>query len=140
MNAQDLKRILNSSSRIAVLGAHTHPGKAANWVPEYLVSQGYEIFPVNPVFAGEAMWDQPVVAHLDQLPGPVDMVLVFRRSEHLADHLPAILAMDPLPAVVWMQSGIRDDSVAAQLEAAGIEVVQDRCTYAEHHRLGLSEG
>lgn len=72
---------------------------------------------------------------LADLDGPVDVVDVFRCGEALPDHLEEILAMDPRPRVVWMQQGIRNGEVAQKLTDAGIDVVQDRCMYANHRRL-----
>jgi uncharacterized protein len=67
----------------------------------------------------------------------VDMVDLFRRSEHLDGHLEDILALNPLPKYVWLQLGIRNDEFAAKLEAQGIKVIQDRCLMADHHNLRL---
>lgn len=129
--------ILACSPVVAVLGAHTAAYKAACYVPEYLHAQGYRILPVNPGKVGQTLWGEPVVATLAELREPVDLVDVFRRSELLAGHVDDILAMDPRPAVVWFQLGIRNDAVAERLRAAGIEVVQDRCTLADHRRAGV---
>ena len=84
---------------------------------------------------GESILGSKVVARLADLPGPVDLIDVFRRPDRLPDHLDELIAARP--RVVWFQLGIRNDEVARALEAAGIEVVQDACTYAEHRRLGL---
>ena len=72
---------------------------------------------------------------LTELTAPVDVVDVFRRAEALPAHVDEILAMKPLPKVVWFQSGVRNDAVARTLEAAGITVVQDRCMLADHRAL-----
>jgi hypothetical protein len=79
-----------------------------------------------------------VRASLAELAGePIDVIDVFRRSDRLADHLPEILAMHPLPKVVWLQLSIRDARVEAALQSAGIEVIADRCMLADHKRLRL---
>ena len=132
-----IRRILTDCCTIAVLGAHRDSWKAACYVPDYLHSRGYRILPVNPRFAGELMWDERCVASLIELRDPVDLVDVFRAPAQLAAHEPEILAMTPRPEVVWLQLGIRDDAFAARLAAAGIEVVQDRCTLADHRSLRL---
>ena len=137
---QDLTRILRESRVVAVLGAHHEPHRAAFYVPEYLASAGYTVLPVNPGLVGQTLWGRPVVARLTDLDGfepRVDLVDVFRRADTLPGHLDEILAMTPRPPVVWLQSGIRNDPFAATLTAAGIEVVQDRCTLAEHRARGL---
>jgi len=129
---RDLSEILMSARVVAVLGAHHEPGRAAFYVPDYLHSMGYHLLPVNPMLVGRVLWGVPVVARLTDLERPVDLVDVFRRGESLPDHLDEILAMRPPPRTVWLQSGIRNDAVAAALEAAGLEVVRDRCMLAEH--------
>lgn len=133
----ELREIFTRTRTIAVLGAHTDPSKPAHYVPDYLHGAGYRIFAVNPLFAGRTMWGHPVVATLPELPEPVDMVDVFRRPEHLPDHLPEILAMRPRPPLVWLQLGIRHGEFARTLREAGIDVVEDYCALAEHRRLGI---
>ena len=137
INDSQLREILTSSSRIAVLGAHTEPEKAAFYVPEYLHDEGYSIFGVNPQFVGETLFGHPVRATLAEIGEPVDLVDVFRRSDVIGDHVEDILAMKPRPKVVWLQLGIKNEDAAKVLEAAGITVVQNRCTLADHQRLGL---
>lgn len=131
------KQFLLEARTIAVLGASNRPSRPAHYVPAYLVEQGYRVLPVNPQHEGEALFGETVKRTLAELPGPVDIVDVFRRSEHIPAHVDDILAMQPWPKVVWFQSGIINDEVARQLEAKGIRVVQDRCTYADHRRFGL---
>jgi uncharacterized protein len=128
----EVKRILQESKTVAILGAHTNVSKAAYYVPRYLDSRNYEIFPVNPVFAGQEIFGKTTVSSLSELTAPIDLVDVFRRSEALPGHVAEILAMKPLPKVVWFQLGIQNDEVAEQLSKAGIEVVQNRCTLADH--------
>jgi predicted CoA-binding protein len=135
MDSSRLRAILASSPTIAVLGIHRDPDRPAHYVPAYLQQQGYRILGVNPAFAGETILGSVVVARLADLPGPVDLIDVFRRPEALPGHRDELIAARP--RVVWFQLGIRNDEVARALEAAGIEVVQDACTYAEHRRLGL---
>lgn len=137
MDDAAIRRILESTRTIAVLGAHDDPTKAACYVPQYLHRVGYRVLGVNPKLAGQQLHGAAVVATLAELGEPVDMVDVFRRAAELPAHLPELLAMQPRPKVVWLQLGIRHEGVAETLRAAGIEVVQDRCTLADHRRLGL---
>lgn len=132
-----LREILTTSPTIAVLGVHREPEKAAFYVPEYLHDEGYRILGVNPQFHGEEVFGEPVRDTLAEIAEPVDLVDVFRRAELIPQHVEDILAMKPRPKVVWFQLGIRNDEVAHILEAAGITVVQNRCTLADHQRLGL---
>ncbi len=132
---EDIRRVLAEARTVAVLGAHTVPSKPAYYVPDYLHGQGYRILPVNPVFAGRTMWGETVRGTLAELGEPVDVVDLFRRGELLPQHVADILAMAPRPRLVWLQLGIRNDAVAAELVAAGIEVIQDRCMLADHRQL-----
>ncbi len=133
------RQILERCRTIAVLGARDRPHQAGFYVPQYLYEQGYTILSVNPARVGQTLWGEPVVACLSDLSVLVDMVDVFRRSEALPEHLEDFLAMSPRPQVVWFQQGIRHDEVAAHLARDGIEVVQDRCTLADHRRLGMGK-
>ncbi|MFO0758032.1 MAG: CoA-binding protein [Byssovorax sp.] len=125
---------LKRAKTIAVLGAHHVPSRPAFYVPEYLHHQGYKILPVNPTLVGRTLFGEPVRATLAELREPVDIVDVFRLAELLPGHLPDILAMSPRPRVVWLQLGIRNDAFAKAIVEAGIDVVQDRCTLADHRR------
>lgn len=133
MSDGDLRDLLAGARRIAVLGAHPDPAKPAHYVPDYLHDRGYQVLAANPGHVGRVLWDGPVRATLAEIGAPVDVVDVFRRSERLPAHLDDILAVRP--ALVWLQSGIRNDAVARTLEGAGIAVVQDRCLMVEHRRL-----
>lgn len=135
MDVERFRAILSSSPTVAVLGIHTDPGKPAHYVPAYLHSQGYRIIGVNPTLAGTTMFGEVVRASVTELDEPVDLIDVFRRAEALPAHLEE-LAASTAP-VVWFQLGIRNDEVAAALTARGKEVVQDRCTLADHRRFGL---
>lgn len=132
-----LREILTGSPTIAVLGAHREPEKAAFYVPDYLHDEGYRIIAVNPTFAGAQLFGETVRNTLAEIVEPVDLVDVFRRSERIPQHVEDILAMRPRPRVVWLQLGIKHEDAARTLEAAGITVVQNRCTLADHQRLGL---
>lgn len=133
----DIARILKENKVIAVVGFNRDPMKPAYYVPEYMQRQGYTVIPVNPSLAarGESFFGQKAVSTLQEIPLPVDVVDIFRRSDKVHDHLADILSMKPLPKVVWLQLGIRDDAVAQELSAHGIEVVQDRCILADHRAL-----
>ena len=130
-----LTRIFRDVRTIAVLGAKAGAGEPAFYVPSYLKTRGYRIFPVNPTRAGEHILGEAVVATLADLPHPVDAIEVFRRPEFLPGHASEILRLPWKPAVVWFQLGIRHDATAAELARARIRVVQDRCMMPEHRRL-----
>lgn len=134
--SDQIAELFRQTRRIAVLGIKTEAqsGQPAYYVPRYLKSAGFEIIPV-PVYYPEVqeILGAPVFRSVAEIPDPVDMVVVFRRSVNLPPHLPDLLAA--APKTVWFQSGIRDDAVAAELARHGIQVVQDRCSMIEHRRL-----
>ena len=130
---ENLRAFLLQTRTIAVLGAHPNPAKAAFYVPEYLAQKGYTVLPVNPAYAGQVLWGQPVVSRLTDLAVPLGIVEVFRRSEALPDHLEEILAARP--KLVWLQSGITNEAFAEALQQAGIQVVQNRCLMVVHRQL-----
>jgi predicted CoA-binding protein len=131
-----LRHILEQSRRVAILGIkpEERSTKPAYYVPSYLHDAGYEIVPV-PVYYPDVktILGEPVFRTLSAVPGNIDLVIVFRRAEHIPPHLPDLLAKRP--AAVWFQLGIRNDEAAEQLARAGIAVVQDRCSMVEHRRL-----
>lgn len=127
--------LLARTHRIAVLGIkpESHADQAAHYVPKYLHDAGFEIVPV-PVYYPEVteILGQKVYRKLADIPGPIDMVNVFRRPADLMPHLQDILSKKP--RFVWLQLGIRDHAFAEELTKAGIEVVQDHCIMVEHRR------
>jgi predicted CoA-binding protein len=137
INDARLREILTGSPTVAVLGVHKQPEKAAYYVPEYLHDEGYRVIGVNPEFTTETLFGEKVRATLSEIREPIDLVDVFRRPEHIPQHIEDILSMEPRPKVVWFQLGIKNDDAAKVLEDAGILVVQNRCTLADHQRLGL---
>lgn len=137
INDARIREILEGSPTIAVLGVHHEPEKAAFYVPEYLADEGYRIIGVNPNFTDKELFGSKVRATLAEIDEPVDLVDVFRRAEDIPAHVEDILAMKPRPKVVWFQLGIKNEDAARILEAAGITVVQNRCTLADHQRLGM---
>ena len=130
-----VRQVLMTTKRVAVLGirSKTHNLRPAFYVPQYLVSAGLQVIPV-PVYGvhkGEIL-GQKVFRRLMDIPGELDLVDVFRRSEDIPAHVEDLLAKKP--KVVWFQSGIRNDEVAERLARAGIKVVQDRCLMVDHRR------
>ncbi len=128
----ELRALVRSFRVVAVLGAHDDGSRPASYVPDALHRAGVRILPVNPRLVGARLWGEPVVAALTELTMPCDCVDVFRRATDLPGHLDELLLMTPRPRVVWLQSGIRHDGVAASLRTAGITVVQDRCLMVDH--------
>ncbi|MGH7368647.1 MAG: CoA-binding protein [Candidatus Rokuibacteriota bacterium] len=134
--ADDIARVVREHKRIAVLGIKTEAQRhlPAFYVAEYMARAGYDIVPV-PVYYPDVtlILGRPVYRTVTAVPGPVDMVNVFRRPRDIPPHVEDILAARP--RVVWLQLGIRHDEAAETLARAGIQVVQDRCLLVEHRRL-----
>jgi predicted CoA-binding protein len=129
----ELRELIEQTRSIAVLGAKTGAEEDAWRVPRYLRHAGFRILAVNPKLA---LWEgEPAYPTLGAVPGPVDLIEVFRAAAHLPGHVDEILALPWRPRGVWFQLGIRDDASATRLEAAGIGVVQDRCLMVDHRRL-----
>jgi len=128
-----IAEIARSARRVAVLGIKTErqAEQPAYRVPAYLQRAGVEIVPV-PVYYPDVteILGKPVFRRLADVPGEIDILDVFRRGEDIPEHVDDILAMKP--KVVWFQSGIRNDEVAARLASQGIVVVQDHCLMVEH--------
>ncbi len=134
----EVREILETVRRVAVLGMkpESRAGQAAHYVPAYLKQAGYEVIPVPVYYPDvEEILGEPVYREVSAIPGPVDMVDVFRRPQDIPQHVEDLIAKKP--EVVWFQLGIRNDEAAERLARAGIRVVQDRCTMADHRRLGL---
>ena len=131
-----IRALLERTRRIAVLGIKTaETRQPAYYVPEYAKRAGYEIVPV-PVYFPDVteILGEPVYRSMSAVPGPVDMVNVFRRSRDIDAHVEDILAK--APASVWFQLGIRNDGAAERFARAGIDVVQDRCLLVELGAIG----
>ena len=133
---EPLQALLQRARRVAVLGIKTSvaAGQPAYYVPQALQQMGLEIVPV-PVYYPEAteILGAKVYRRLSDVPGEVDIVDIFRRSNDVAGHLPDLLAKKP--KAVWLQSGIRDDKTAESLARAGIQVVQDRCLMVDYRAI-----
>lgn len=133
---EQVSELLSAIRRIAVLGIkpETHSSQPAFYVPKYMADAGYEIVPV-PVYYPEVteILGQKVYRSLTDVPGEIDMVNVFRRSEDIRKHTVEILAKKPVS--VWFQLGIRNDEAAEMFARAGIKVVQDLCLMVEHRTL-----
>lgn len=127
--------ILNAVKSIAIVGASANEVRPSFFVTKYLIDKGYRVFPVNPGHAGKPIAGAMTYASLADLPEPVDMVDIFRASSAVPAITEEILAMDPLPKVVWMQLTVRDDASAARLEEKGIKVAMNRCPKIEYGRL-----
>jgi hypothetical protein len=130
-----IRSILGSVKRIAMVGASANTARPSFAVLKYLSERGFTVLPINPGLAGGAILGLPVYARLADAPGPIDMVDVFRNSGAAGGVVDEALALDPLPRVIWMQLGVRNDAAAARAEAKGVQVVMNRCPKIEYGRL-----
>jgi predicted CoA-binding protein len=130
-----LRGIFARVKTIAMVGASPRPDRPSNRVMRFLQSKGFRVIPVNPQAVGETIHGEKVIAALADIKEPIDMVDIFRRSDQVAPVVDEAIAVHA--KVVWMQLDIRDDKAAAKAEAAGIDVVMNRCPAIEIPRLGL---
>lgn len=131
LNDQQIASVLRAAKTIAVVGLSNKPWRPSFGVTEYMKRQGYEIIPVNPNIEetlGQEAWERLV-----DVPGKIDIVNIFRRSEfagRIVDDAIRVRA-----GCVWLQEGVVDYAAAQRAEAAGMGVVMDRCILKEHARL-----
>ena len=133
----DIARLLEQTNTIALVGASDRPDRAAHEVMGMLLAHGYHVIPVNPALAGQVIHGQTVVATLADVAEPIDMVDVFRRSEFVAGVVDDAIAVGA--KAVWTQLDVIDHAAAARAEAAGLEMVMDRCPKIEIRRLRLKK-
>ncbi|MGD0104962.1 MAG: O-acetylhomoserine aminocarboxypropyltransferase [Rhodopila sp.] len=129
-----LRRILSTVRTIAMVGASSNWNRPSYFVMKYLQGKGYRVIPVNPGTAGKEQLGERIYANLRDIPDKIDMVDVFRASESVGPIVDDAIAIGA--KVVWMQLGVRNDEAAAKAEAAGLEVIINRCPKIEFGRLG----
>ena len=127
----DVQRILETTKTIGVVGLSDKPDRDSYQVAAYLQRQGYRIIPVNPRMT--EVLGEKAYPSLRDIPAPVDVVQIFRRSEDVPPIVEDAIAAGA--KVVWMQSGIVNEEAAARAEAAGLKVVMDACMRATHRTL-----
>jgi hypothetical protein len=130
-----IRGILNTVKTIAMVGLSPKDNRPSYFAFKYLLERGYHMIPVNPGQAGKDILGQKVYAKLADIPEPVDMIDIFRASQHATGVVKEALALKPRPQVIWMQLGVRNDEAARLAEAAGLKVVMNRCPKIEYGRL-----
>jgi hypothetical protein len=131
----EINRILAEAKTIAVVGLSSRPTRAGHYVPAYLQEAGYRIIPVNPNL--EEALGEKAYPDLGAIPDPVDLVLIFQRSENVPPFVDQAIEIGA--RAVWMQLGIANQAAAQKARAAGLQVVQNACMMVEHrhwHRTG----
>jgi predicted CoA-binding protein len=130
-----IRGILNTVKTIAMVGISPKENRPSYFAFKYLLERGYRMIPVNPGQEGKEILGQKVYARLSDIPEPIDMVDIFRASQHALPVVEEALKLTPKPQVIWMQLGVRNDEAAAKAEAAGMKVVMNRCPKIEYGRL-----
>lgn len=135
-----LREIRARTRVVACVGFSANPARPSNSVSRYLQGLGIKVVPVNPGLAGQSFLGEEVFADLSAIPDsiPVDMVDVFRRSEHVAEVVDDALNSLPHLRTIWTQLGVEDDVAAAKARARGVDVVQNRCPAIEFPRLAAT--
>jgi uncharacterized protein len=130
-----IRGILNTVKTIAMVGISPKENRPSYFAFKYLLERGYRMIPINPGQAGKTILGQKVHAKLSDIPDPIDMVDVFRGSEHVLPIVQEAVALKPKPLVIWMQLMVRNDEAAKLAEDAGLKVVMNRCPKIEYGRL-----
>ncbi len=130
-----LKQILTDNKVIACVGVSMNPVRPSYFVARYLSMKGFTVIPVNPGHAGKMLFGQKIMPDLASIDRPVDMVDIFRRSEHVTPIVEAALDAFPNLKTVWMQIGVENEEAAALAEARGVTVIMNRCPKIEYQRL-----
>ena len=130
-----IRGILNTVKTIAMVGASPVNVRPSYFAFKYLHERGYDMIPVNPGYVGKDLVGKPFVASLRDIARPIDMVDIFRASDKVGAIVEEALQLAPLPKVIWMQLGVRDDAAADAAEARGVKVVMNRCPKIEYGRL-----
>lgn len=125
---EEIKKVLDESKTIAVVGLSPNPSRTSYMVSEAMQKAGYRIIPVNP--QADEVLGEKIYASLAEVPEPVDIVNVFRRSEFLPELAEAYLETDA--PVFWTQLNVVDEEVFKKLTEAGRTVIMDRCIKVEH--------
>ena len=125
-----LRRILRESRVIAVVGLSADWFRPSYFAAKYMQEHGYRVIPVNPMY--EEILGEKSYKSLRDIPGKVDVVDCFRKSAEIASLADDAIAIGA--KVLWMQLGVRNAQARARAEAAGLEVVEDRCVKIEHGR------
>jgi uncharacterized protein len=130
-----IRDILRSVKTIALVGASASEVRPSNLVLKYLLDKGYNVIPVNPGLEGRELHGRQVYAALKDIPVALDMVDVFRNSGAALSVVQEAVQLSPLPKVIWMQLGVRNDEAARIAEASGVKVVMNRCPKMEYGKL-----
>ncbi len=127
----EIKHLLENTRHIAVVGLSPKPDRPSHTVARALQKFDYHIIPVRPMT--DEVLGEKAYADLHAIPGPIDMVDVFLNPSRLDPVIDACIELK-VPAI-WLQEGVVNEAAALRAQAAGIQVIMDRCIYKDHHRL-----
>lgn len=118
-----------------MIGASPKPARPSNRVMRYLIDKGHTVYPINPTCAGDKIHGQKVLTSVTEVPEPIHMVDIFRRSKLAGNAVNDAIAVGA--STIWMQLGVMDETAAKRAEEAGLTVIMDRCPVIEYRRLGM---
>lgn len=128
---ETIKRILDECRTIAVVGLSSDPFRPSHGVAAYMQRVGYRVIPVNP--NESEVLGEPSYASLTEVPEPIDLVDIFRRSDAAGEIVDEAIAIGA--KAVWLQEGVIDEAAARRASDAGLLVVMDRCWLKDHYAL-----
>ncbi|MEQ8321809.1 MAG: CoA-binding protein [Rhodospirillales bacterium] len=132
-----MRRILKDTRTIAMAGASPNWVRPSNFAMKYLQGKGYQVHPINPGHAGKEIWGRLTYASLADVPGPIDMLDIFRNSEAAGTLVDEAIQLknEKQIKIIWMQLGVINEDAAKRAEDAGLTVIMDRCPKIEYGRL-----
>lgn len=133
----DLRRFLQATKTIAIVGASPDPDRHSHRVMRYMQHSGFRVLPVNPVAAGRQILGEPVYESLATAPGPFELVDVFRRADAIPALVDEVIDLRQRKGIrfLWLQLGLYDEDAAGRARAAGLDVIMDRCLKIEFGRV-----
>lgn len=130
-----IRELLTRTRTVALVGASSDPSRDSHQVMKFLQGRGYRVLPVNPALAGQSLLGETVYANLASVPGDIDLVDIFRRSDAAGAVVDEAIARGA--KAVWLQLGVIDAAAVARAGAAGLVAIMDRCPKIEIPRLGI---
>ena len=131
----DLRNLLTATKRIAIVGVSMNQVRPSYYVGRYLALKGFTVLPVNPGHADKTLFGQRIYGDLSEIEEPVDMVDIFRRSDHVPPIVDHALACFPTLKTIWMQIGVFNLEAAQVARSRGVDVIMNRCPKIEYQRL-----
>ena len=127
--------ILRSAKTFALVGASDNDVRPSYFVAKYLMEKGYDVYPINPGKAGRDVCGRTILASMDDIPVPIDVVDIFRSAAAADGIVDDAIKLNPLPKVIWMQLGVRNDAAARRAAERGVQVVMNRCPKMEYGKI-----